>query len=110
MTHLLKYPEGETCTSVAWAQAGTQIACGASSGIVTLFDGTTNQKIRELRGHSQRTTCMSWAAQTLATGSKDRSILIRDVRSPHDFETCIQAHRQEGTSSALPCPYLNDAP
>ncbi len=122
VTHLTKYPENETCTSVAWAHQGSQIACGSSSGIVTLFDGmsvskarrvegcvigipyswailsrsagVTNKEIRSMKGHTQRATCMSWAAHTLATGSKDRSVLIRDIRSPADYETKIPAHRQ----------------
>ena len=32
-------------------------------------------------GHKQRVGCMSWSHHTLATGSRDRTILMRDVRT-----------------------------
>lgn len=38
---------------------------------------------------------MAWSSQLLSTGSRDRSILHRDVRAPDDFTAKLQAHRSE---------------
>lgn len=48
-----------------------------------------------MAGHKQRVGCMSWSHHTIATGSRDRSILLRDVRAPDDFTGKLGAHRSE---------------
>ena len=41
---------------------------------------------------------MAWSSQLLSSGSRDRSILHRDVRAPEDFTAKLQAHRSEVTA------------
>lgn len=46
-------------------------------------------------GHTGRVSSMSWNAHILSTGSRDRSILHRDVRSPSQYLTKLTGHKQE---------------
>jgi cell division cycle 20-like protein 1 (cofactor of APC complex) len=39
-------------------------------------------KIRTMTGHQGRVGTLSWAGNVLSSGSRDRSILQRDVRVP----------------------------
>ncbi|MFS8160044.1 MAG: hypothetical protein ACMG6E_07505 [Candidatus Roizmanbacteria bacterium] len=41
--------------------------------------------MRTLSGHSNRIGSCAWNGSLIATGSRDRSILIRDVRSQENF-------------------------
>ena len=52
-------------------------------------------RIRTLPGHKQRVGCMSWNHHTLATGSRDRSILLRDVRAAEPYVQKLNGHRSE---------------
>jgi len=82
-------------TSVAWAQRGNHVAVGTDKGAVQVWDARTSQLVRTMSGHSQRACSLAWAGATLASGSRDKSILLRDLRSPTDFESKLAAHRQE---------------
>lgn len=53
------------------------------------------RRIRTLPGHKQRVGCMAWNHHTLATGSRDRAILLRDVRSQEPYVAKLAGHRSE---------------
>jgi WD40 repeat protein len=57
-------------------------------------------RVRTLPGHKQRVGCMAWSHHTLATGSRDRLILQRDVRSPEPFVQKLAGHRSEVRKNA----------
>ena len=38
---------------------------------------------------------MAWSSHILSTGSRDRSILQRDIRAPEDFQSSLKGHRSE---------------
>ncbi len=87
---------GDNCvTSVAWTQRGSYLAVGTNAGDVQLWDATRCRKIRTMSGHQARVGCMHWNGRILATGSKDHSIYLRDVRAPEPWITHLRAHRQE---------------
>lgn len=46
-------------------------------------------------GHKQRVGCTAWSHHMLATGSRDRSILLRDVRQQDPFTMKLAGHRSE---------------
>jgi len=48
-----------------------------------------------MTGHTSRLSSLSWNAHILSTGSRDRSILHRDVRQPDQWIRRLQGHRQE---------------
>ena len=96
MTKLCDLGPQDTITSVSWCPKGTQVAVGTHSGYVQLWDIKRNKKIRQFSGHQARVGCMAWNVDCLTTGSRDRTIFNRDVRSPRDFVQQLQdGHRQE---------------
>ena len=55
-------------------------------------------------GHKQRVGCMSWSHHVLATGSRDRTILLRDVRVQEQFVSKLAGHRSEVCARAHALP------
>lgn len=70
---------------------------GTDSGEVQIWDperaGLT--PLRTMAGHDGRVGCLSWSSHILASGSRDRSILLRDVRAPEPFVAKLSGHRSE---------------
>ena len=85
----------DVVTSVAWTQRGSFLAVGTHRGDVQLWDWTAGRCVRTLTGHRARACSLAWHAHSLCSGSRDKSILQRDVRAPGDFVTRMQAHRSE---------------
>lgn len=48
-----------------------------------------------MTGHTSRVSSLAWNSHILSTGSRDRSILHRDVRSPSQYLTKLVGHKQE---------------
>jgi len=48
-----------------------------------------------MAGHSSRICTIAWCSKLLSTGSRDRSIIHRDLRSASDFVQKLQGHKQE---------------
>lgn len=82
-------------TSVSWAQRGTHLAVGTNKGEVQLWDTIKVKKVRTMGGHSARVGTLAWTGPTLASGSRDRLIFLRDVRVQSAFTDRLNAHRQE---------------
>lgn len=60
-----------------------------------IYDAESQQLERQMSGHSMRVGSLSWNDYILSTGSRDRSILHRDVReASHSFRR-LTGHRQE---------------
>lgn len=82
-------------TSVSWAQRGTHLAIGTNRGEVQLWDAIKCKKVRTMTGHSARVGTLAWTGPTLASGSRDRLIFLRDVRVQSSFTDRLTAHKQE---------------
>eukprot|EP00842_Homolaphlyctis_polyrhiza_P004936 jgi/Hompol1/5443/HPOL_001937-RA len=95
VTKMCELQENETVTSVNWVQRGTHLAVGTSRGFVQLWDVEKSRKIRQMSGHTARVGSLAWNAEILSSGSKDRTILQRDVRTSQDFVASLQGHKQE---------------
>ncbi|KAK9763777.1 substrate-specific activator of APC-dependent proteolysis, variant 2 [Basidiobolus ranarum] len=93
-TKLCELSEG-SISSVSWAQEGTHLAMGTESGLVQIWDIERGNRVRSMPGHGGRVGTMSWCHHTLATGSKDRSILLRDPRSQRPYHQVLMGHTQE---------------
>lgn len=74
---------------------GSHLAVGTSRGLVTIWDTIAKRRLRTLTGHSARVSSMSWNQHILSTGSRDRTILHRDVRSPTQYLRKLVGHKQE---------------
>ena len=53
------------------------------------------KKVRSLVGHTNRVGALSWNANLLSTGSRDKTILNRDIRADSQFVSKFEGHRQE---------------
>lgn len=87
--------ESAKVTSVSWTQKGTHLAVGVSDGELQFWDATHCKMIRSLGGHSARIGALSWCGPTLASGSRDRLIYLRDMRVQQPFTAKMASHRQE---------------
>lgn len=95
VTKLANVGTEDAVTSVAWTQKGGHVAIGTDKGTVQIWDATQAKLIRTMTGHTARVGSQSWAAHVLATGGRDKTICIRDVRSKGDVEHRLIAHKQE---------------
>jgi cell division cycle 20-like protein 1 (cofactor of APC complex) len=82
-------------TSVAWTQDSRYIAVGTSCGAVKVYDPKCSSMVRKFQGHSARVGAVTWNDYLMSSGSRDRNILHRDLRSPEDFVAKLMGHRQE---------------
>lgn len=85
---------GPVC-SVSWSQGGKELAIGTATGLVQLWDTVSCSKIRSLLGHSARVGCLAWNSNVLSSGSRDKSILNRDLRAPVPYIASLSGHSQE---------------
>merc|ERR1719468_54825 len=89
-------PDNDTVTSVSWSERGNFVAVGTHRGFVQVWDVTANKKVNTLEGHSARVGALAWNGDSLSSGSRDRLILQRDVRTPSIMpERRMVGHRQE---------------
>ncbi|SMN22630.1 similar to Saccharomyces cerevisiae YGL003C CDH1 Cell-cycle regulated activator of the anaphase-promoting complex/cyclosome (APC/C) [Maudiozyma saulgeensis] len=82
-------------TSLSWVGAGSHLAVGQRDGLVDIYDVTKKKCIRTMSGQTDRVSCLSWNNYILSSGSRDRSILHRDVRMPDPFFERLETHTQE---------------
>ncbi|KAJ4306328.1 substrate-specific activator of APC-dependent proteolysis [Collariella sp. IMI 366227] len=87
--------EDDKVTSVAWIQKGTHIAVGTKKGLVQIWDAQKFKRLRTMTGHTARVGSLAWNSHILSTGSRDRSILHRDVRAPDQWIRQLVGHKQE---------------
>ncbi len=108
-------PAEDAVTSVAWSEGGRHLAVGSTRGDVQLWDAQAQRLVRTMTGHSARVGALSWKlggpssgggsssttavpnshTSLLASGSRDRQILLRDPRSDSPYEARLCGHKQE---------------
>ena len=82
-------------TSVQWSRDGSLFAVGTHSGELQIWDTVKNRLVKTLGGHEGRICTVAWNNTYLSTGSRDHSILHRDLRCPNDYTAKLMGHRQE---------------
>lgn len=95
VTQLCKLPDGDLVTSVAWIQRGSHLAIGTHKGFVQIYDAEKQRRLRTMTGHTARVGALAWNDHILSSGSRDRSIMHRDVRSPDQYLRRLTVHKQE---------------
>lgn len=85
----------DSICSLSWIGSGTHLAIGTNSGLVEIWDATTFKCTRKMTGHSMRASSLAWNQHILTSGSRDRTILHRDVREPAHFMKRLESHKQE---------------
>jgi len=88
--------DANSVTSVSWNERGNLVAVGTHHGYVQVWDVAANKQISKLLGHTARVGALAWNADILSSGSRDRMILQRDVRTAAaSSERKLPGHRQE---------------
>lgn len=95
VARLCEVPENDAITSVCWSQKGNYLSVGTYSGKVQIWDAASGKLVRTMKGHLSRVGVTAWNHSTLASGSRDRMIQMRDIRSPDDFFDQYLGHKQE---------------
>lgn len=58
------------------------MSVGTHKGYVQVWDVAASKKINTLEGHTARVGALAWNGDMLSSGSRDRLILQRDIRTP----------------------------
>ncbi|XP_022316457.1 fizzy-related protein homolog [Crassostrea virginica] len=88
--------DNDTVTSVSWSERGHLVAVGTHKGYVQIWDVAATKKLNTLEGHSARVGALAWNTDILSSGSRDRLILQRDIRTPCILpDRKLTGHRQE---------------
>ena len=95
VTKLCEIQGNETVSSLGWNQRGTSLAVGVSNGETQIWDIGQLRLQRTLIGHQGRVSAVAWNANILSTGSRDKYILNRDLRSHEDYYLKLTGHKQE---------------
>ena len=82
-------------TSLRWAKDSNHLAVGTNEGEVQLWDVEKRKQVRSMQGHMARVGSLSWNGHILASGSRDTSIFLHDVRLQQHHTTTFQHHTQE---------------
>ncbi|XWS49004.1 hypothetical protein CRYUN_Cryun13aG0126200 [Craigia yunnanensis] len=85
----------DSVCSVGWAQRGTHLAVGTSNGKVQIWDASRCRRVRTMEGHRLRVGALAWSSSLLSSGSRDKSILQRDIRAQDDFVSKLSGHKSE---------------
>jgi cell division cycle 20-like protein 1, cofactor of APC complex len=86
VTKLQDLGPNDQITSVQWSNSGATLAVGTHSGDLQIWDVNKRKCLRTMKGHSGRVCAIAWNQNMLSTGSRDRGILHRDLRSNKDYE------------------------
>jgi len=87
----------DSITSVCWSEKGRKVAVGTGKGYVQVWDVESSSKFVQMEGHTARVGALAWNGDQLSSGSRDRMILQRDIRSPSSSgpDRKLTGHRQE---------------
>ncbi|EYE99244.1 WD40 repeat domain-containing protein [Aspergillus ruber CBS 135680] len=85
----------DTVTSVNWIQRGTHLSIGTGKGLVQIWDAEHCRRLRTMIGHTNRVGALAWNDHILTSGSRDKIIFHRDVRSPDQHIRRLAGHKQE---------------
>ncbi|KAF8085904.1 hypothetical protein N665_0643s0031 [Sinapis alba] len=95
VTKLCDLGADDSVCSVGWASRGTHLAVGTSSGKVQIWDASRGKRTRTMEGHRLRVGALAWSSSVLSSGSRDKSILQRDIRCQEDHVSKLNGHKSE---------------
>lgn len=95
VTKLSDVGPSNSVTSVGWSLNGGMLSVGTYTGAVQIWDANKGKQIRTIKGHEGRVGSVAWNSTILSTGSRDKSILMNDVRVKESTFAQLQAHKQE---------------
>ncbi|EEF51653.1 cell division cycle, putative [Ricinus communis] len=81
-------------TSISWSEDNRSLAVGYMQSKLQLWDTEALRCVRQMDGHKNRVATLAWNGHTLTSGSRDKTILNRDVRVRNSTSR-ILAHTEE---------------
>ena len=97
-TKMLSVTSGDSITALKGNADGNKLALGYASGRVKVLD-FEKQKIETMfKSQIWRVGSLSWAGSQIASGSRDKSVHVNDVRISPDSDKpvfCFNGHKQE---------------
>ena len=94
----LQNNEFKYVSSLIWSEDGDRLAVGNSEGLVEIYDVNKKELLSSFKGHSSRVGVVSWNRNLISSGSKDFSIITRDIRCKDSDENIVKkylGHQQE---------------
>ncbi|KAF9963663.1 substrate-specific activator of APC-dependent proteolysis [Modicella reniformis] len=95
VTQLCDLGTQDSVTSISWISMGTHLAVGTDTGTIQIWDVANTKRVRTMTGHSQRVGVLAWNDHILTSGSRDRAIYHRDVRSQGMWQRHLASHAGE---------------
>jgi WD40 repeat protein len=71
------------------------MSVGLSNGMIEIYDLEKNNLVRTLNNHSDRVSAFTFVDGLLVSGSKDKSILVHDLRSCNNIIREHKDHKGE---------------
>ena len=85
----------EQVTSVAWSPKGYFLSVGVNDGEIQIWDSIKAKKVNTFsEQHTARVGALGWSNNILCSGSRDKSIIMRDVRMTGQIRKLLE-HKQE---------------
>lgn len=76
-------------------QSVKQSSCILLNLCLQIWDVSKLKRIRVMTGHAGRVGTQAWSSHMLSSGSRDKTILQRDVRVPDHFVSTLKGHKSE---------------
>lgn len=95
VTKLNDVGPSDSIASLSWSQGGQYLGVGTFSGNVQIWDINNCHLVKVNKGHESRVGAIAWSPRMLATGSRDKSIILSDLRGSRSFVSKLCGHKQE---------------
>lgn len=91
--------EGDNQTyvsSIQWSDDSKYLAVGTSLNTIQIWDPNRQTMIREMQGHTNRVSSMSWmSSDCFSSGGRDSVIINHDIRARRGVTSYYVGHSQE---------------
>jgi cell division cycle 20-like protein 1 (cofactor of APC complex) len=94
VTKLCDMGVNDSVTAVNWTLRGPMLGVGTNSGEVQIWDTVKMKKFRTMQGHTSRIGAIAWNSNMFSSGSRDKTILHRDLRVSNAFVSKLVGHKQ----------------
>jgi len=82
-------------TSTSSSPTSNVLGVGTHTGEVQLWDCIKHKKFLTCQGHTARVGAIAWNTNNIfASGSRDKNILVRDIRTKDPYINKMVGHKQ----------------
>ncbi|CAD8060228.1 unnamed protein product [Paramecium sonneborni] len=92
---LLEIEAPSYISAVKWCYRNDLMAVGDDNGTVRIYDINKGAILQTYENHDRRVGCLDWNGLCITSGSRDKTILLQDIRTKNDFEIKFSFHKQE---------------